>query len=130
MCCLCVWLIGKSRLSRELQAGRVNVTRADTRYYILALGSKQNISWHYFLINFMPTYRKLGWDKKVQVRLHTYLMLRYGRTADYSSHVFISWMLCNAYAPDIERVRLATAKHIWKSQKHTFVKRNTCVALR
>ena len=62
--------------------------------------------------------------------LHTCLMLRYGRTADYSSHVFISWMLCNAYAPDIERVRLATAKHIWKSQKHTFVKRNTCVALR
>ena len=36
-------------------------------------------------------------------------------------------MLYNAFAPDIERVRLATAKHIWKSQKHTFVKRNQYV---
>ena len=48
----------------------------------------------------------------------------------HTSHVFISWMLYNAFAPDIERVRLATAKHIWKSQKHTFVKRNPFVALR
>ena len=109
----------------------------------------------------MPTCRKLGWDKKVQVRLHTYLMLQTSSLALahvldaalqrpslftctrawcyatdvlqitlHTSHVFISWMLYNAFAPDIERVRLATAKHIWKSQKHTSVKRNPFVALR